>query len=200
MKIGIFGGTFDPVHNGHMVIAKQSKALLGLDQMIFVPAGRPPHKEGGGFVCKTHRLNMLHLVADEWGFLISSYELDKDSTSYTYQTLEFFAEKYPDAELIFLVGADSLDYMALWAEPERIFHLCTVAVAPRSGYDDGAMLQKAHVLAEKFSANILFLDILPVDISSTTIRRKVAQGQDISPYVPQAVMAYISKHHLYQNT
>ncbi len=197
-KIGIMGGTFDPPHFGHFVIAQQALEQLGLKKVLFIPTGRIVYKntgQAGGM----DRYNMLRPVVDEnQSFELSNIEIVRNGVTYTADTLRQLKDgEYSGCRLYFLVGADSLDYMDKWYKPEVIFSLCTVAVADRSGVPDAEIDIKIAELKNRFSADIVRLQMPHVDVSSTMLRERVKEGRSIRYLTHDGVIEYINKHKLY---
>ena len=193
MRTGIFGGSFDPPHKGHIEIALAAKKELGLDRIIMVPTGQAPHKpdiEAETF----HRVNMCRSLCEKYGFELSLFEAKKKGNCYTADLLEHFASVYPDDKFFLIVGGDSLDYMDKWYQPERIFKMCRVVVARRSGVSD----EKADMLRKKYGAEIDFLPFDLVDISSTEVREKISCGQGISGLIEPETTEYIRENNLYR--
>jgi len=188
----LFGGTFDPVHVAHLVLAEQVGEVVGLEQVVFVPAGRPPHKEGGTFAAPHHRRAMVELaVAGNPRFTVSGIELEADGPSFTIDTVRRL--KAAGARRVALIiGGDSLVEMSTWREPEALLAECEILVVERPGYDltraPAAYRARAHVVPA-----------LKLDIASRTIRARVAAGQSIRYLVPEPVRAYIDAHGLYRN-
>lgn len=198
-KIGIMGGTFDPPHFGHFVIAQTAFEALGLGKVLFIPTGKIVYKDTCGEADGRHRFNMLKSVIDSNpDFELSDTELKRSGTSYTADTLTRLKEgEYKDAELYFLVGADSLDYMDKWYRPEVIFSLCTVAVAERRGFSSDEVENKIKLLNEKFGAKIIRLSMPMIDVSSTMLREMAGEGRSIRYLTHDSVIEYINKHNLY---
>ncbi len=201
MRVGILGGTFDPVHLAHLRLAEDARESLALDEVLFVPAGDPwrksdPHGPSGRRITAAeHRLAMLTLaVAGNDDFAISEIELRRDGPTYTADTLEQLAGERLDDEFWFIVGADALADMPNWHEPERIVAHATLAVAARAGEAvDPGMIGVPGIgeRVEKFA--------MPrMDISSTDIRERVAAGRSIRYLVPPEVERYIAAHQLYR--
>lgn len=193
MKAGIFGGSFDPPHKGHIAIALAAKEQLGLDRLIMVPTGQAPHKPDISADVR-HRVNMCREICEKFGFELSCFEAEKQGNCYTKDLLEHFKQTFPDDELVLIVGGDSLDYMDKWFMPEKIFPLCTVAVARRKGSGD----EKADLLREKFDAKIQFLDCDYFDFSSTEVRKTVLNDGNISSQLLPETAEYIIKNNLYR--
>jgi nicotinate-nucleotide adenylyltransferase len=202
--LGILGGTFDPVHVGHLAIAEEVREALGLARVRFVPAGRPPHKPGVPVTDPAHRLAMVELaVRDNPAFEVSTVELERPGPSYAVDTLErFHAETRAEGrtpDLVFILSVEALRDLPTWRAPMRILELCRLAVVPRSGFRE---LPNAWA-AEHFpglEARILLLPGPQLDVSASAIRARVAAGRSIRYLVPDAVVAYIADHGLYTTT
>ena len=201
-RIGILGGTFDPPHLGHLLIAETARAALNLESVLFLPAGEPWLKSGQAITPAAHRLRMLELaIAGNPHFRVCDCEVRRDGPSYTVDTLEELGRELPpDSELYFIVGSDVLPDFHRWKEPERILELCCLAVVERpGGPDDGIDL-----LAERFPEAVAMGAVAPapgprVDFSASELRRMLAQGQSVRYQIPDAVVAYIREHGLYRD-
>jgi nicotinate-nucleotide adenylyltransferase len=190
-KIGIFGGSFDPVHTGHLIIAEMAMDYVGLDVVLFIPTASPPHKEKGDLSDFKIRLKMLELALEENDrFEISTLER-KEQTSYTYETVMHFRQKGMGKNNIhLLVGSDSLDDMPNWKNPGYIYSNATIVVMVRPGYENFPPLSKdAAVIALTAGSN---------SISSSEIRERVSEGRSIRYLVPRPVESYIVKKSLYK--
>ncbi len=193
-RLGILGGTFNPIHNGHIEMAEAAKAELGLERVLFIPGGNPPHKDGAAVTDAAIRLEMVEkTVADTECFSAYDYEVKKDTFSYTAETLEHLKQEHPESELYFILGADSLDYIDRWYRPEKIFGLAKLVVFAR---DDFNLKEKAASL--KFGGEIITIDKKITDVSSTEIRMLCDMGLDISGIVPKAAVDVIGKFGLYR--
>ncbi|MBR5586380.1 MAG: nicotinate (nicotinamide) nucleotide adenylyltransferase [Clostridia bacterium] len=193
MRTGIFGGSFDPPHMGHINIAIAAKKKLGLDRLILVPTGKAPHKSTISENAED-RAAMCRQICKKFGFELSRYEVEKEGNCYTADLLADFAEEYPGDEFFLVVGGDSLDYMDKWYHPERIFPMCTVAVARRRGDSEG----KADFLKEKFGAKIVFLDCDYYNVSSTEVRDALKKGKSVSEWLLPETEQYIRENNLYR--
>lgn len=194
MRIGVFGGTFDPVHLGHLIFAEQAREQARLDQVLFVPAARPPHKLAQPTMPFGRRVEMLQLaVAAREAFRVDELEKDRPGPSYTADTLAELHERDGNDELFLLIGADVLPDLATWHQPERIIELATLLVMARPGWTMQAA-QSLSIPADR----LLPIDAPLVDISSRDVRQRIAAGRTIRYLVPRAVEAYIAAHHLYQ--
>ncbi|MBI5573156.1 MAG: nicotinate (nicotinamide) nucleotide adenylyltransferase [Elusimicrobia bacterium] len=186
MKIGIFGGSFDPVHNGHIEIAKKALRQLKLDFLYFVPAFLPPHKTRK-LTNAVYRKRMLQLAIKNFSkFKISDFEIKRKKKTYTYLTLKYFHKEYPSAELFFIVGSDSAADLKNWKNVKEIMRLSKIVFAERMGY-------KA-----KIKKDFIKLEGIIADISSTDIREKIKKYFFIKGLVPSAIEMYIKKNGLYK--
>ena len=195
-RIGVLGGTFDPVHNGHLHIARELRKALGLERVTWVPAGRPPHKAGQIVSSDRDRLMMLERALagsplDE----ISTIDLDRAGPSYTADTLELLREHVSWATLVFLMGEDSLRDLPTWHDPERILGAAELAVAGRPGIDANLDVLRQAIPALDGRVHLAFIDEVPV--SSSDIRRRVRENRPITGLVPAAVESYIRQRGLY---
>jgi nicotinate-nucleotide adenylyltransferase len=193
MRIGLYGGTFDPVHMGHLIVAEQARVELTLQRVLFVLTPNPPHKTASALTPVTHRLEMLALaIADNPNFAISTAELDRHGASYTVDTLRHFRAQVDlrEAELFLIIGADSFLEIKNWREPQAIVSLAKLAVYPRPGLN----LQHA---APEFLRAAEILHGPAVEISASDVRSRCARGAAIRYLVPNAVRNYILRHHLY---
>ncbi len=195
-RIGVLGGTFDPVHNGHLHIADTLRAALNLDRVLWVPAGRPPHKSDQIVSSDRDRLAMLYLAlaasaTDE----ISTIDIDRSGPSYTADTLEILAGQFPSARLFFLMGEDSLRDLPTWHHPERILRVAELAVAGRPGVESD--LESLELQVPGVGKRVHVVPTEEVAISSSEIRRRVRENQSIGGLVPAIVEAYIRDNELY---
>lgn len=197
-KIAIFGGTFDPIHNGHLHIAYEALYKLNLDEIIFVPAGIPPHKTKRKLASSIFRYEMVKMATrNEKRFTVSDYEINKKDISYTFETLKHFTTKCPNASWYFITGADGLMDIENWKNVREIFKLCNLVVFNRPGNNKYDIIFQKGKLEEKYKGNIIFLDIPLLDISSTNIRKLISEGRNISYFVPEGVYNTIKELKLY---
>lgn len=185
MKIGLFGGAFDPFHNGHLAICNSAERELGLDRLIVIPTWNAPHKSGF-WESFENRYNMASLALEGTGCEVSRYERERGGVSYSAETVEDFHNVYPKDELFFLIGADSYRDLDTWHQPWRITALATLAVFPRNGADI------------KVKPPSILLNTGKIDVSSTLLREMLLKGADVSAYVPETVNKYILEHNLYK--
>lgn len=199
-KIGIMGGTFDPIHIGHLLIAEQACQQFQLDKVLFMPAGNPPHKrnrEGGA--SNEQRIEMTRMaIAGNPHFELSLMEMNETGYSYTYITLEKLKEKHPDTEYFFIIGADSLYDFKGWAKPERICACATILVATRNHTDEKLLDYELQMNSSWFHGRFEKLVIDNIDISSQQLRKWVREGKSIRYYTPDSVIAYISDQNIYR--
>ena len=201
-KLGILGGTFDPIHNGHLLMARDIMEVNDLEQILFVPNRQSPLKAGRTRTPASRRLEMVKQAIDgESGFAVSDLELNRPGMSFTVDTLGQLKLDYPDHELFFIMGSDSLCDLHRWRAIEEILEMCTVLVMARPGHADPAewaqQVQLAPVLKEKITARLQ--STRQVDISATEVRNRCRQGRSIKYLVPEAVERYIVHHQLYQH-
>lgn len=198
MKIGILGGTFDPVHNGHIKVAEAVKTQLDLAKVVFVPAGQPWLKSDSPVSPAEHRVEMVRLaIAVCSGFELSLLEINRPGPSYTVDTIKEFRDKHGDGnELFFILGQDSLSQLPRWKEPNRIIELCYLVAVPRPGCRPPD-LKELETLIPGLSSRLILLDKPEIDVSATQIRKRVAEGLSIRALVPEPVAEYIKQHKLY---
>jgi nicotinate-nucleotide adenylyltransferase len=200
MRLGIFGGTFDPVHYGHLLLAECCREQLQLDRVWFLPAAVPPHKQRRELAPGAMRVEMLELaIGGHEGFEVCRYEIERGGVSYTVDTLAHLRAEDPARELFFLMGADSLRDLATWREPERICRLAMPVVVRRAG--DPAQLDQLAALVdrERLEASARHqVDMPRIDLASSDLRARVARGLSIRYRTPRAVEKYIETHGLYR--
>jgi nicotinate-nucleotide adenylyltransferase len=209
VKLGVLGGTFNPIHLAHLRLAEELRESLSLERVLLVPAGDPPLKRSG-VAPAHHRLEMVRrAAAANPGLEVDELELRRAGPSYTVDTLAELRARHPGAELWFLVGADTLPELGAWREPERLFALANFAVATRPGYARGLRELLPSALSASFrdgtsglvhaSGNELrAVPFTPLEISARDIRRRAARGASLRYLVPDEVREYIAKHHLYR--
>ena len=197
-KIGLLGGTFDPIHIGHLLIAEDAREALGLDTVVFIPAGRPWLKANQSVTDPQHRLAMVGLaIGPNPHFQVSDIEVRRQGPTYTVDTLEQLQQDYsPNAEKFLILGMDSLNELARWRSPERLFDLCVVVGVSRPGQEE-IDIDKLESIAEGASGKIVLISGPSVGISGTNIRDRVVHGKSIKYRVPVDVESYILEHGLY---
>ena len=200
MKLGIIGGTFDPIHYGHIYLAKEAKKALGLDKLIFMPARLQPFKTKEKITGSEHRLEMTKLaVSDIEGAEVSDYEMKSSALSYTINTLRAVKESHPkDTQIYFIIGTDAFLKIEYWKEPLELLTDYSYAVGSRPGYKESELTELILRLEMIYGADIVRIENRQIDISSTEIRAKLAKGEDVSRYLPPKVERYIKEHELYR--
>lgn len=197
-KIGIFGGTFDPVHMAHLHMAQCALEQAKLDKVIFLPNGTPPHKENSGITAGEHRYNMLVLATkDNPCFEVSDYELSKVGMCYTADTMRYYRSAYPDDSFVFILGADSLDYLDRWYDGENLVKENSFLVAVRDvrgGYDFGDNIRRI----EDMGGKVEVVQMPPIEISSTYIRETASKGHSVAYLTTPMVEQYIRDKELYK--
>jgi len=212
MKIGLMGGTFNPVHLAHLRIAEESRELCALDRIVFIPAADPPHKPLAGDVSFAQRCEMVRLaITGNPVFELSDVEGRRGGKSYSIDTISHYCARHPDDELFFIIGSDSFLEIGLWHRYAEIFRLCSLIVIERPGRPAGDPLSALPVairgefgytclpnmLQHESGRTVHILRGRPLDISSTGIRNRVAAGRPITGLVPPAVEAYIKNQRIY---
>ena len=198
MNIGVLGGNFDPIHNGHIVVAEETRTKLDLAEVLFVPAGQPWLKVYGHISAAEHRVQMVRLaIADKPYFRLSTMEIERAGYSYTVDTIaELQAQFGAGDELFFILGWDSLAQLPLWKEPSRLIKMCHLVAVPRPGYP-APDLKFMEPKVSGLSQRVILMDKPEIDISAVGIRSRVAQGLSIRHLVPEPVEKYIKQHRLY---
>ena len=197
-KIGIMGGTFDPPHLGHLLSAEYTAAELELERVIFIPTGLKAYKSADNAASAADRYAMTAAAtAANEKFDVSDIEIKNTDINYTGDTLEKLHGIYPGTHFYFIVGADSLDYMDEWHEPEKLFRLCTVAAVGRPGFDTARIFDKAESLKRRFNADIRYIDMPQIDNSSSEIKNRIKAGKSVRYMVPGCVEEYIKREQLY---
>ena len=197
-KLGVLGGTFDPPHNGHLAIAIEALSQLDLSQVLFAPTRYPPHKNLDGITPIEHRLEMVRLaIADHPHFALSRIDVDREGPTYTVDTMRLLREQFGNqAELYFIMGADSLANILTWHAPERLIQLCRLAVFHRPGFI--ANVNELEQRLPGLRARVVFLASPALDISARDLQRRLRADLPITLLVPPAVEAYIAQHKLYR--
>ena len=198
-RTGVFGGTFDPVHVGHLIAAEEARAALSLNEVVFVPAGRPWFKEGRPLTGAGHRLAMVELaVAGHAHFRVSDAEVRRPGPSYTVDTLEELRAGLGEAaEIYLIVGTDVLSELSRWHRPARVFEMATIVGMRRPGAEPD--LEQLEEVSPDAPSKTLILDGPCIEVSGADLRRRVAEGRPIRYMVPEAVGRYIREHRLYRN-
>ena len=198
MKIGVLGGTFDPVHLGHLMVAEEARVSLGLSEILLVPAGQPPLKPSHPITPAEHRLQMLRLaIADRPYFKVSAMEIERPGPSYTVDTIAELRRQYDSKdEIFFILGWDSLAQLPQWREPSRLIKMCYLVAVPRPGYQRPD-LEALEASIPGISRRVVFLEKPQIDISASAIRERAARGLSLRRLVPEPVAEYIRQHKLY---
>jgi nicotinate-nucleotide adenylyltransferase len=195
--IGILGGTFNPPHMGHLVMAQEALDQLDLDRVVLMPVAVPPHKEAREDPGAAARLELCRLaVADDERFEVSTLEIERGGASFTVDTLRELHDVEPEHDLTFIVGGDMAQSLPAWREPESILRLARLAVAEREGVRREDIARRLEPLHD--GDRVVFFDMPRIDVSSSTIRRRVAEGRPVRYLVPDAVAAAIAEHGLYR--
>ena len=198
-KIGIMGGTFDPIHYGHLVLAEQVRSNLALDSVYFVPSGQPPHKSNLLISDKNSRLKMVEIaINDNKEFNIFDYELNQTGYTYTIDTIKAFRRLVePNAKIYFITGADQLMLLESWKDYEQLLKEVIFVAASRPGHDEKQVVEKVEYFKKKYHAQMLHVEIPALSISSTNIRNRVREGNSIKYLLPDRVEEYIINNRLY---
>ncbi len=197
-RVGIMGGTFDPIHMGHLILGESAWQQFGLEKVLFMPSGNPPHKKKRNGASNWQRTEMVRLAIEpNPHFELSLEEMHEEGYIYTKETLRRLRSQNPDTDYYFIMGADSLLSFDTWNGPQEICDQCILTVAVRDGMDTGTLDQKIDEISKKYHADIRKLESPNLDISSRNIRLWCAQDQSIRYYVPDAVMTYILDEGIY---
>lgn len=198
MKIGLFGGSFNPVHNGHIHLAKSVQVDLNLDKIILIPSKKSPHKSNDEYVSNEHRFNMCKLAIEGIpNFEVSDFEFLRDTISYTIYTVRYFKEVYPKDDLYLLVGSDMFLTFETWKDFKEIMQKVTLVVVSRENGDMDSLLKKSNELS-KFGKSIV-VETNPLEVSSTEIRKNIRINQYYSCNLDEKVVQYIKSNGLYLN-
>ena len=200
MKIGIMGGTFDPIHRGHLMLGEYAYQQYDLDEVWFMPNAHPPHKSEKNMETLTkHRVEMTKLAIEKYDyFKICLYEVEYEGISFSYKTMQELKKMYPEHEFYFIIGADSLFMIEKWRHPEILLQQCYILAAYRDGKGTEQMLSQIEYLNQKFDAKIMLLKTPMVDIASSEIRKKIKEKEDITGDLTEEVIEYINLHQLYK--
>ena len=193
------GGTFNPIHNGHIQLAIQAHEQFGLSDILIMPSGTPAHKNNIGLISWQHRCNMAEAAIKEYPYMkLSLMEIERGGNTYTSDTLCELKQQNPKLKIYFIIGADSLFALPKWHEPEYVMNNCILLAANRGSYKNTELISQKCYLEENFNADIKFLDTPMLPYSSTDIRKNVAENKSISGMVPEAVEEYIYRNNLYR--
>lgn len=196
MRVGLFGGSFNPIHLGHVHLAESVRDALSLDRVVLVPSRRSPHKSNDEYVSDEHRLNMCRLAVEGIpGFEVSDYELLRDTVSYTVYTVRHFREVYPDGTLYLLIGSDMLLSFDTWKDYRTILRDVSLAVVSRERGDVGRLLEKSEELSRY--GEVVLVEAPPMEVSSTQIRKNIRNSVEYSCNLDEKVVQYIESNGLY---
>ena len=196
-RLGILGGTFDPIHNGHLFVAEEARVRFALDTVLFVPNGAPPHKAGDRLTAAQDRYEMTRLaIADNPAFACTTLELDRSGPSYTVDTLATLRARYPTTELFYITGIDAIAELLTWRRHAEVIRLATFIAAARPGFD---LQTLPDLLPAAYRERILLLDTTAQGISSTDIRERTRAQLPTRYLTPDGVRDYIREHHLYED-
>jgi len=198
MKLGVMGGTFDPIHYGHLAAAEEARMQLKLERVLFAPVRIPPHKPDEEILALEHRLAMVELaIASNPHFSLSRVDIDRPAPYYTIDTIAILREEWQVGryDIHFIMGSDSFADILTWHRPQKLLELCHLAVMARPGYEIDLLALEASLPGA--SSRIQLLDMPFLDISSSDLRRRVGEGLSIKYLLPEAVESYIHAHHLY---
>lgn len=197
-KVGIMGGTFNPIHNGHLTLADDALKSQDLDEILFLPSGVSWLKANQNVLPADMRLEMTALAIEgNDKFTLSEIEIRRKGNSYSYETVLALKKEHPDTDYYFIMGADSIMTIDQWMHPEILMQQCTLLVAVRDDYDTKGLEKRSEALTQTYGAKIVLLPMTAMDISSSQIRRLRQHGQSIAQLVPPKVEQYILKHRLY---
>lgn len=199
-KVGILGGTFDPIHCAHLILAEHAWEQFRLDTVLLMPNAEPPHKENQEITPAFHRSRMVQLAIEDNSHLkLSNFELEREGPTYTADTISLLCREHPECKYYFILGADSLFYIDKWYHPEQILENATIIAAVRGDAQQKDLQKQIAVLKERCpSSQIEILDTPHIEISSTMIRENIRQGKTIKYYVPKDVEKYIYQQKIYQ--
>jgi nicotinate-nucleotide adenylyltransferase len=202
MRTGVFGGTFDPIHVGHLILAEQCREQAKLEQVLFVPAALPPHKQGQTLTSFGQRVEMLALaISGHPPFRVEELEKDRAGPSYTVDTLMQLQHQRPGDELCFIIGSDSLHDLPLWYQPRRILELATLLVVLRADWPafSARELKDSLKLGDDFALRYQVVEAPLITVASRDIRRRIGEGRSVRYMIPRAVEAYIADKGLYRD-
>ena len=199
-RIGLFGGTFDPPHLGHLILASEAQTQLEIDRLLWVLTPDPPHKQDQDITPIEHRLAMVQLaIADNPAFELSRVELDRPGPQYTVDTIKLIAEENPQAEIVPIIGGDSLNDLPTWHQPQQLVYACHwIGVMRRP--NESPSLKELERELPGISSKVHYVDAPLLEIASSDIRNRIAHEETVRYYLPQPVYEYIHQHHLYSQS
>ncbi|WKZ45606.1 MAG: nicotinate-nucleotide adenylyltransferase [Anaerolineales bacterium] len=196
-RIGLFGGTFDPPHLGHLILASEAQLQLELDRMLWILTPEPPHKLDQRITTTEHRLAMVQLaIADNPAFELSRVELDRPGPHYTVDTIKLIAEQNPNAELVPIIGGDSLNDLPKWHKPKELLYACHWVGVMRRPHEESSLDELERELPG-ITSKVHYVDAPLLEIASREIRSRIAEGKSVRYYLPTSVYDYIKQYHLY---
>jgi nicotinate-nucleotide adenylyltransferase len=197
MRIGLLGGTFDPIHNGHLQLAERVLSLLNISRVFFIPTGKSPHKQDRDIVSKNHRRNMVSLALKDYPFFaLCDIEIKSPRVSYTIDTISALKKLYPEDEFFFIIGTDAFSRLSTWKEPEQLLALCHFVVVPRIG-TPFSRLPSLPALQGKMQ--VTYLAMPPVRVSASEIRKRIREKKNVDALLPKTVISYIMKEGIYRD-
>ena len=196
MNIGVYGGSFNPPHNGHLFLATELQKKLSLDKIIIIPSNISPQKSDNGHIDPIHRLNMCRLVFSESVFDVSDCEISRGGKSYTFDTLNYILSQYPNAKIFLFMGSDMLLSFCTWFRYKDILKMCTVCAISR-GEGDNTDKMRQYAKENLIDGNVRIFDLPEIEVSSSLIREKIGKNEDINNLVPQKAAEYIKENGLY---
>lgn len=198
-KIGVLGGTFDPIHFGHLIIAEEIKDRYNLDKIIFIPCGMPSHKDTSKVSDTFHRMNMVQIAIDtNIHFEVSDIEIRRKGYTYTIDTVLQLKHMYPKSDIFHIIGADIVSDLSSWKKCDELFANCEFIVTIRNGFTENRLKDQIKVLENLYNAKINLANVRLIDISSTEIRKNVKSNMSIKYLLPEAVEKYIFVNNLYR--
>ncbi|MBZ0298217.1 MAG: nicotinate-nucleotide adenylyltransferase [Anaerolineae bacterium] len=199
MRVGILGGTFDPPHIGHLILGEYAADALGLARLLYIPAADPPHKQHEKKTPVEHRLAMLRLaLVDNPRFELSRVDLDRAGPHYSLDTVRIVRQQYPQAEIYFVMGGDSLRDLPEWHRPTEFIQLCKLAVMSRPGAEVSPDMHEA--VLPGLAQRVVMIAAPQIEISSTDIAQRLSEGRSVRYLLPDSVRAYVQQNHLYATT
>jgi len=197
-RIGLFGGTFDPPHLGHLILASEAQSQLELNRLLWILTPEPPHKQEQLITPIEHRLAMVKLaIEDNPNFELSHIELDRPGPHYTFDTIKLVADQNPNAEIVPIIGSDSLSDLPTWHQPKELLYACHWVGVMRRPSDE-PNLEALERELPGISSKVHYVDTPLLEIASREIRNRIAEGRSVRYYLPSSVYEYITEHHLYQ--
>lgn len=197
-RIGIMGGTFNPIHMGHLILAEEAYQQMKLEKVFFMPSKQPPHKPNMIIAPQLHRKNMVSLaIKGNPHFELSTIELEREGVTYTADTLEILTSQNPEIQYYFIIGADSLFQLESWREPEKIMKLSSLLAASRYHLPEEELMAQIRYLTKEYSAQISLLYMPCIELSSEFLRNQLKEKREVRYYIPEAVSDYIKKNQLY---